>query len=188
MPLFPYHLRCEIVGFLVQEVTQQLSRSFTLRACKSGFVPRKTQSLSRLCRRSALESGQSGAGRCQHSLMGKLTLCFSSPEVGGEEPGRPGPLIFFACKTGSLDASKMEQGLGGCLDFRSPDVPGRIWLSLGEIIPQPCPTPPCLAPPFPQAACLMTSLGRALAHSTCQQLSAGGGGPGGVMGRRLSQN
>lgn len=43
-----------------------------------------------------LESGRSRAGRCQHSLTGKLILSFPSPEVGGEEPGRRVPLIFFA--------------------------------------------------------------------------------------------
>lgn len=116
-----------------------LSRAFTFRACKSGLVPRKTQSLLKSCRRSALESSQSRAGRCQHPLLGKLTFSFPSPKVGGEEPGRPVPLIFFACKTGSLDAGRMGQGLPGCLDFGSPDVPGRMWLSLGEIIALPCP-------------------------------------------------
>lgn len=74
------------------------------------------------------------------------------------------PLIFFACKMSSLDAGNMGQGLQGCLDFRSPDMPGRMWLSLGEIIILPCPVLP-----QPQAACLMTSLGKAL---RLQHLSA----------------
>lgn len=76
----------------------------------------------------------------QAHLQCSLSFSFPSPTlVGGEEPGRPVPLIFFACKTGSLDAGRMGQRLPGCLDFRSPDVPGRMWLSLGEIIALPCP-------------------------------------------------
>lgn len=56
------------------------------------------------------------------------------------------PLIFFACKTGSLDAGSMGQGLQGSLDFRSPDEPGRMWLSLGEIMAPPCPAQLLLSP------------------------------------------
>ena len=155
MPPLPCLLRLGVVGLTHCETRsgdrwmwcgsrascprRTLSRGFTLRACRSGLVPRKTQSLLKSCRRSALESSQSRAGRCQHPVTGKLTLGFPSLKVGGEEPGRPVPLIFFACKTGSLDAGRMVQGLPDCLDFRSPDVLGRMWLSLGEIIAPPGP-------------------------------------------------
>lgn len=38
---------------------------------------------------------QSRASGCQHSLMGKLTLGFPSPEVGGEKPGRLAAFNFL---------------------------------------------------------------------------------------------
>lgn len=95
--------------------------------------------------------------------VGASTLSWADSPLGflprWEERNQvdPPPLIFFACKTGSLDAGNMGQELQDCLDFRSPDRPGRMWLSLGEIITLPCP-----ALPQPQATCLMTSLGKAL--------------------------
>lgn len=96
---------------------------------------------------------------------GQTPLAF--PLLKWEERNRVDqpPLIFFACKTGFLDVGNIGQGFQGCLDFRSPDGPGRMWLSLGEIIS----ALPCPAPPQPQAAHLMTSLGKVL---SLQHLSA----------------
>lgn len=77
--------------------------------------------------------------------MGKLTLRFPSPEVGGEEPGRPATFNFLCLQNGFLGHRQHGAEAARCLDFRSPDVPGRMWLSLGEIIPA-LPRP---APPYP---------------------------------------
>lgn len=94
------------------------------------------------------------------------------PEVEGEEPGRLATSNFLACRTGSLDADNMGQGLQGSLDF-SHHGPGRMWLSLGEIgsaLPA-----QLLLSPRPLADDIPV---KGPAHSTCQLLS----------GCRLSQN
>lgn len=92
-----------VQGFLPQEVTQQ---SFHPQSLQSRTCPRgKSQSLPRLQSRSALESGQSRAGRCQHFVMSKLTLGFPSSEVKGEEPGRPVNSNFLCPQNGFLRCS-----------------------------------------------------------------------------------
>lgn len=108
---------------------RSLSKAFAFRACKSGLVPRKSQSLTISCRRSALELGQKQGRECQCSLKWE-------ERNRGDRP----PFIFFARRTGSLGTDNMGQGLQGSLDF-SHHGPGRMWLSLGEIT----------APPQPQA-------------------------------------
>lgn len=135
-----------IQGFLPQDVTQQ---SFHPQSLQSRTCPQENPVPAKVVQ--PLSPGvRPEQGRWVPAfLTGKLTLGFPSPEVGGEEPGRPVPLIFFACKTGFLDAGRMRQGLRGCLDFRSPDVPGRMWLSLGQIIALPCPAQLLLTPRLP---------------------------------------
>lgn len=124
---------CHGARLLPQEIPQQ---SVCLQSLQIRTCPQENPVPANFVQPSALESGQSRAGReCQCSLKWEER----------DRGGRP-PLIFFACRTGSLDADNMGQGLQGSLDF-SHHGPGRMWLSLGEIgsaLPSP-------APPQPQA-------------------------------------
>lgn len=120
---------------------QEPLRAFAPRACRSGPVPGKTQCLPRSCSQSALDSGQSGAGRCQSSLSGTpARFPISCEELGG--PAR----FHFLCLQNEFLGRRQRAGAVRCLDFRSPDVAGRIWLSLGEGIIPPHPTLPLLTP------------------------------------------
>lgn len=91
-----------VQGFLPQEVTQQ---SFHPLSLQSRTCPQEDPVLPRLHSRSALASGQSRAGGCQHLVMSRLTLSFASSEVGGEEPGRPATSDFLCLLNGFLGCS-----------------------------------------------------------------------------------
>lgn len=171
-----------VPGFLPQEVTQSFHPpSLQSRTCpQEDPVPaRVAQPLSPGVRP---EQGV-GAGA---SSQAHSPLLF--PLLKWEERNRVDrpPLIFFACKTGSWDAANVPAGVPGCLDFRSPDVPGRMWLSLGEILIQPCPDQPLLTPRPPPDDIL--GKGPPSAPSTCQLLSDRAGGQGGATWRRLGKN
>lgn len=118
-------------GFLSQEIPQQSFRlqSLQIRTCPQekpvpdNFVPPLSPGV-------RPEQGR----ECQCSLTWE-------ERNRGDRP----PLIFFACRTGSLGADNMGQGLQGSLDA-SHHGPGRMWLSLGEITALPCPAPLLLSP------------------------------------------
>lgn len=156
-------------GFLPQEATQH---SFPRQSLQIRTCPQENPVLAKG------EPGQSRAGGCQPRSWARSP---PSPEVGGEEPGKPDAFHFLPLQ--NLDAGTRAGALR--LSRRlSPDVPGRMWPSLGEIVALPCPTQLLLTPRPPPDDILGKGPRPPAPVSCCLRRVVAPG----VLGRRPSRN